>query len=250
MNLGGAALLFAAALLLCGQMAKSPAQQGQENEGTRILQRPYFQKKNKIRTGVNVNALIQETQKIVQKADQITLVWWIPEEFWRISSAQNTTVTEAQTEELIKVLRPYILIIVVDGGVGPFGTVTYSSEADTRAGIQIKDSQGTCYRPLNEDNINVEGGNLLAIIKPIFVNMLGPMGQNMHLFLFAAGDEKGQRIAEAKKPGAFSVKLGDREFRWRLPLGSLLEPKICSKCKEKCSGSWNFCPWCGTGLPK
>jgi len=87
-------------------------------------------------------------------------------------------------------------------------------------------------------------------MKPIFVNMLGPMGQNMCFFLFPAESADGRRIAEAKKEGAFSVKLGEREFRWRLPLGSLLAPKMCPKCKEKCSGAWNFCPWCGTRLLK
>ena len=223
--------LFAAVLLLCGWMSRSLAQESQRNK-------------------VDVNALVQETQKIAQQADQMTLVWWIPEEFWRVSSGRDPTVTEAQTENLIEVLRPYTLIIVVDGKVGPFGGITYKPESEIRASIQIKDRQGTYYHPLSEDKINADTKNFLSIMKPIFVNMLGPMGQNMCFFLFPAESADGRRIAEAKKDGAFSVKLGEREFRWRLPLGSLLAPKMCPKCKEKCSGAWNFCPWCGTRLLK
>ena len=185
-----------------------------------------------------------------QQADQMTLVWWIPEEFWWVSSAQDPTVTKAQTENLINVLRPYTLIIIVDGKIGPFGGVTYKPEAEIRAGVQIKDSQENYYRPLNEDKINADAKNFLSIMKPIFANMLGPMGQNMHFFFFPAESKNGNKIAEAKKEGAFSVKLREREFRWRLPLGSLLPPKTCPGCKEKCSGAWNFCPWCGTKLPK
>ena len=60
------------------------------------------------------------------------------------------------------------------------------------------------------------------MMKPIFVNMLGPMGQNMHFFLFPAKDKSGNLIADAKNEGSFTVKLADRPFKWRLPLGSIL----------------------------
>jgi len=225
------ASLFLAVLLLFLWVLNSLAQESQENK-------------------IDISALTQETQKMQQQADQMTLVWWIPEEFWWVSSAQNPTVTKAQTENLIDVLRPYILIIIVDGNIGPFGGVTYKPEAEIRAGIQIKDSRGNYYHPLSEDKIDADTKNFLSIMKPIFVNMLGPMGQNMHFFLFPAEDKNARRIAQAKKQGAFSVKLDEREFRWRLPLGSLLPPKTCPGCKEDCSGAWNFCPWCGTRLPK
>jgi len=88
------------------------------------------------------------------------------------------------------------------------------------------------------------------MIKPVIANTLGPLGQNMHFLLFPAKDKNGQNIAEAKKEGAFSVKLGEREFKWRLPLGSLLPPKICPKCGEKLSGAYNYCPYDGTPLKK
>ena len=241
--------LFVVVLLLCGWAANSLAQQSLKRASTELGRM----------SKVNALALFQDTQKILQtsassaepKTEQMTLVWWIPEEFWRVSSAYDTTITEDQIEELIKVLRPYTLIIVVDATMSSFGAVTYRPEADIRAGIQIKDARGTIYRPLSENKIDADSKNFLSIImRPIFANTLGPMGQNMHFFLFPAKTKNGRNIADAKREGAFSVKLGEREFRWRLPLGSLLRPKICSKCKENCSGAWNFCPWCGTRLPK
>lgn len=168
---------------------------------------------------VDLNALTQETQKISQKADEVTFVWWIPEEFWKISFAQDLTATEVQSEEFIKVLQPYTLIAVVDGKVGSFSGVTYSSEADIRANINIRDSQGAYYLQFNEDEVDADVKNLLSMIKPVIVNMLGPLGQNMHFLLFPAKNKNDQNIAEAKKEGTFSVRLGEREFRWRLPLG-------------------------------
>jgi hypothetical protein len=44
------------------------------------------------------------------------------------------------------------------------------------------------------------------------------------------------------------VKMGEKEFHWRLPLGSLLPPKICPKCGETFSGAYKFCPWDGSTL--
>jgi hypothetical protein len=199
---------------------------------------------------VDINALIHETQKTSQYASEMTLVWWIPEEYWRVSCAQDATIPSAQVEQLIKVMRPYTLVIVVDGRRGPGGTIAYTSEAVIRATIAMKDRNGTVYHPLGEDKVGDEVRQFLSIMKPILAGGLGPMGQNMHFFLFPAANQKGEPIAPPKKEGAFSIRLAGREFRWRLPLGSLLASKICPGCKEKCSGAWNFCPWCGTMLPK
>jgi len=223
--------LLVEALLLSGWMSDCRAAQSQ---GTKI----------------DINELIHETQKMSQKVDEMALIWWIPEEHWQASFAQDPTMTKSQAEQFLKALRPYVLVAVIDGKMGPFAGVTYKSEADIRASLQLKDSQGTFYRPLSQDKIDADARNFLSIMKPILANMLGPLGQNMHFFVFPAKNSKGQKIADAKKQGFFSVKLGQNEFRWRLPLGSLLPPKMCTKCAEKCSGAWNFCPWCGSKLPQ
>jgi len=197
---------------------------------------------------VDVQALVKETQKISQKAKEMTFIWWVPEEFWRASFKQNPNMTAAQTEEFIKVLRPYMLIVAVDGNIGTFGGVTYKSETTIRDNIKIIDSQGTRYRPLSNENVDADTRNFLSMGKPIFANMLGPMGQNMHFLVFPAKDNKGRRIAEARKEGVFSVKLREKEFKWRLPLSSLLPPKICPVDGEELKGAWKFCPWHGVKL--
>jgi hypothetical protein len=198
---------------------------------------------------VNLNTLTQETQKMSEKADEMTLIWWIPEEFWRVSFEQDPSITADQIEEFIKVLRPYTIIVAVDGKMGTFGGITYESEQTIRSLIQITDNEGATYRPLNRNSINADCENFLAMMKPVFINMLGPMGQNMHFFLFPAENKKGKKIADAGNEGTFSVELGKRIFKWRLPLGSLLLPKICPVCKEELNGAYKFCPWDGTELP-
>jgi hypothetical protein len=197
---------------------------------------------------VDLNNLIQETQQRSDKADEMTFVWWIPEEYWQVSFAQNPAMTQGQAEEFIKVFRPYTLILVVDAKVGTFGTPTYKSEAEIRNSIKLKDSQGNLYPPLSEAEVSVNTKNVLAMMKPMWTNTLGAMGQNMYFFLFLAQNKDGQGIAEAKKEGTFAVMLDEREFRWKLPLKSLLPSKICPTCNEKLSGAYKFCPWDGAKL--
>lgn len=222
--------LLVVVLLLFGWLANTSAQK------TKILK-------------IDTNALIDETQKESGEQDRMDLVWWIPEEYWVSFCENDPTITEEATEEIVKVFRPYTVIAVADGKIGTFGGVTYKSKADIQGSLRIKDSQGVYFRPLSEDLVDADTKSFLSIMRPIFVNMLGPLGENFHFFVFPGKSDKGQRIVNPNKKGTFSVLLGATEYRWRLPLSSLVPPKICPKCKEECNGAWNFCPWCGTKLP-
>jgi hypothetical protein len=197
---------------------------------------------------IDIDALVYETQKMSQAAKEMTLVWWIPEEFWRVSLEQDPNITADRTEEFLKVLRRYMIIVVIDGEVGVFGGITYKPRTTIENNIQVIDRQGTYYRPFSDEKIDASIKNFLLLMKPLLANMLGPLGENSHFFLFPAKNEKGEDIAVAKREGAFSVKLDKREFKWRLPLGSLLPPKVCPVDGEKLNGAWKFCPWHGVEL--
>ena len=70
----------------------------------------------------------------------------------------------------------------------------------------------------------------------------------MHLYLFPAKNKADKPIMEAKKDGAFTIGLADESFNWKLPLGSLLPPKVCPVDGEELNGAWKFCPWHGEAL--
>lgn len=194
---------------------------------------------------VDIMALTQETQKMSQKPSEMTLVWWIPEEYWVASFAQSPDMSKTQIDEFLKAIRPYTMVAIVDGEMGSFGGVTYKTEDFVRANTKLVDANGKTYAPKTENDVSPDTKNILQSFKPVLANMLGPMGQNMHFLLFPANGEDGKPIAAAKEKGQFSVVLGQREFKWRLPLDSLLPMKYCPACKLDCKGSWSFCPWCG-----
>ena len=197
---------------------------------------------------VNANALIQETQKMVLNPDEMTMVWWIPEEFWQVSLAQNPNIEKAQAELYMDYLRPYTLIVVAHGKIGSFGLIIYKTETQIRNSIRIIDSRGMSYSPVADEKIKYGAKYFLSMMKPVFESMLGSMGPNMHFFLFPSKSKSGQSIAIAKSDGFFSVELSEREYIWRLPLGSLVAPKICPVDGEELSGGWKFCPWHGVEL--
>jgi hypothetical protein len=197
---------------------------------------------------VEINELTVETQRMAPETDKMTMIWWVPEEFWQAIFAQDPATTKAQAEEFLSALRPYTLFVVVDGNFGSFGAVNYKSEETIRETIQLLDAQGTSYRPLVNQNVGASTKNLLSIMRPILSNMLGQMGQNMHFFLFPAKNKAGQRLLDPRTEGSFSIKLAESAFKWRLPLGSLLAPKVCPVDGERLNGAWKFCPWHGGKL--
>jgi hypothetical protein len=199
---------------------------------------------------IDLTALIHETQKLVQGSGETGIVWWMPEEFWGASLSQNKRVTAAGTEAFLKTVRPYTIVAVFRGTVGPFGGVTYESEEQIRTGIRLVDMQGTSYSPLTDEQLSADLKSLLQIMKPMLANMLGPLGQNMQFCVFSGTTRAGAPIVNTTQKGHFKITLEKREYVWRLPLDSVLPGKVCPECHEPCKGSWNFCPWCGTKLPQ
>ncbi|MEW6200611.1 MAG: zinc ribbon domain-containing protein [bacterium] len=199
---------------------------------------------------ISLEELIKETQKMSPKPNEMTMVWWIPEEFWQITFSQGE-ISEEDVKELLAVVSPYTIFVVVEGKIGVIGNVTYSSEDEILNKLKVIDTRGVSRVPLiGDETETADIKTFMSILKPIIANMLGPLGENMHFFLFPSSDEDGKKIYDPMKEGTFTILLGEEEFKWRLPLGSLLSPKVCPKCGEKLSGAYKYCPWDGTKLPE
>jgi hypothetical protein len=197
---------------------------------------------------INIDALTSETQKTSTEADRVTVIWWVPEEYWQVTLAQDDKLTPPQIEDFVRPLRQYTVFAVAEGKVGTYGAITYKPEDEVRKSIRLIDNSGIGYLPVSSDKIDSDTLAVLLMIKPVLANMNGPVGQNMHFVLFPAKDKAGKQIAPATTEGAFSLKFGASEFKWRLPLGSLLPRKICPTDGEELNGAWKFCPWHGEKL--
>ena len=195
---------------------------------------------------IDLRALVRETQLMSEAPNEMTMVWWLPEQFWQASLGQRLPAD--QVEEVLKVVRRYMLIAVVDGRIGPFGGMSFSPEQSVRANVTLKDAAGVNYAPLGESSIDPDMKNLIQAMKPVVANMLGAIGQNMHFVLFPSKSADGRLVADPASKGTLWVLVGGKDFRYRLPLGSLLSPKYDPGTGETFPGNYNFNPYTGTKL--
>lgn len=199
--------------------------------------------------GIDMAALIAETQKHSPRGDELTMAWWIPGEFWTASLGSAPGMSPEMIGEFLAVVDRYNTFAIVDGTIGPMGGMTFRQEKWVRENTHLVDARGHRYSPLGEGAVDADMKNLLMDMKPVIANAAGPIGQNMHFLLFPVADGEGRPLLPpARETGRFGVEVGKTRFEWHLPLDSLLPAGRCTDCARDTSGSWKFCPWCGRTL--
>ena len=140
------------------------------------------------------------------------------------------------------------IFAIADGKMGAFGAIDYSSNDELAKKLALVDTEGKPLAALTEEKQSAATRNMLAVMKPIFANMLGEFGKNISFFVYEGKAKNGSRRIDPTKQGLLVAKLNSEEFRWRLPLGSLLPERICPKCGEILPGNYNVCPFDVTPL--
>ncbi len=192
---------------------------------------------------------IRETQYSSGENNHLCLIWWIPSEYWVYSASTKDSATQASLRLIAETLEPYVVVAAAYGAMGEFASVSYSTDEDLFANISLRDIHGRTHLPLAPDKVDGEATNFLAMMKPVFAGMIGPLGKNLNFYLWPATVDS-LRLADPMAAGSLSVKLFSDSLRVRLPLNALLPEQICSKCGERSEGAWDFCPWCGNKLKK
>ncbi len=197
---------------------------------------------------IDATELIRDTQKSSNAGGGIDMAWWIPDEFWKVSLANRPNSTPEQQEMLLKVVHPYFIVGIISGKSGLFGAITFRPGAEIRDLVQLKDNEGNIYKPLADDKIDASVPALLGLMKPVMARAMGPMGENLNFFVFEGTKKDGTRRYDPLKDGGFEIDFGERVFKWKLPLNSLLPKQKCPVCGEILSGTYKYCPYDGTKL--
>ena len=197
---------------------------------------------------LDLTEIARDTQRLSTEGGELNIVWWLPEEFWATSIAANTSVKPAQLQMFAKFVHPYFIVGVVSGKILNLGPPTYRTEAEIRGIIRLKDDAGTVYLPLPTNNVAASVPALEALMKPGMAKMLGPLGENMNYYVFPGSRKDGSRVCDATKRGTCEIDLGDKVFKWKLPLESVLPKQKCPTCGEILSGGYKYCPYDGTLL--
>jgi hypothetical protein len=195
-----------------------------------------------------LNEIVRDTQRQGNRAGRVTLVWWLIPEFWRAAMAASATVPVDKIDEMVTSIRDINVFVIVDAKIGASGTADFASSDELQKTLSVIDTLGKPVGLIPSEKQSAATKNMLAIMKPVMTNMLGEFGKNLTFFVFEGKNQNGSRRIDPAKPGSLIVKLNAEEFRWRLPLGSLLSRKICPKCNETFPGNYAFCPFDATPL--
>jgi hypothetical protein len=193
-------------------------------------------------------AMIRDLEMTSKSGQHLTIVIWLPGEYWRASLQHQTSLTPEGAAKFIKALDPYVIVAAVDGEIGFAGAIDYTDEAALRKLTFIEDSSGGHLQPLEPDTLPTGVRNVVDMMHPMFSNMMGAMGAHIQVFVFPAMGKDGTRIAEVTKSGSFTVHVGVNSYRYRLPLGSFLPPMIDAKTGESFPGNYHFNPFTGDTL--
>ena len=196
---------------------------------------------------VDLGKFSQELQRSENVAGSFKMIWWIPTEFWE-ESFKQAAMTREQKEGFQKAVNDYIVVAVIDGQINQLGGLTPQSAEHVRKNVTVQADDGKPLLPLGDDDVATETRTLLMMMKPMFGKMLGEFGKGMELVCFKGKDDSGARLLDPRKKGQLLVSYGGKEYKWRLPLGSLLPPKYDAESGEKFPGNYLFSPYTGAKL--
>jgi hypothetical protein len=173
----------------------------------------------------------------------IKQVWWIPQEYWEVSLNDSKYSNQALQDEIKGILKNYIIVIATDVDIKPYGSLKGNEIT-----ISLTGTDNQTYSPIEKDKSSEEVFSLLDVLKPTMKNMLGQFGEKMNYFVFKKRNAKNNIIAGPLQRGQMAININNEDFIFRLPLGSMVEKKICPIDDELLNGNWEYCPWHGKKL--
>ncbi len=195
---------------------------------------------------IDLQALVRETQITRQASQGLDLVWWIPSDYW-VESLRKSALTPKQQQDLVAAVDDYILVAALQGTIGTLGVMSSISKEELEKETTLVIGK-TSLSPIPEGDLSPGARNFIQMMKPLLANMMGAMGQGMHFIAFKGKDAEGKHLVDPKAKGRIVVKMGAKEFPFRLPLGSLLPPKIDTDSGEHFPGNYDYNPFTGKKL--
>jgi hypothetical protein len=197
---------------------------------------------------VDMGKLTEDTQRTSTDDKNLSLVWWVPPEFWAVSAAQSGGTDQAEIDEFTKLFSKYTIVAVVKGEMGVISMSKFYDENEVRAIARLVDAKGRKLEPIPTKKLESDLVILLSLLKPILKSMIGPAGENMHFLAFPGKDASGAVIADAFRDGEVVVMLDDERFSFKTPLPSLLAPMYDATTGQAFPGTFRYNPYTGSAL--
>lgn len=193
-----------------------------------------------------VAEILRDAQRTTQAEGNLTMVMWMPQQFWEESMKSNPALTAEGRAQVLAPLADYALFGVMRAKVGAAGISDVQPKAELVKNLKLE-VNGKLVQPLAPEAIAPGAQMLLSSIKPAMAAMGGAAMQGMEFVVFPAKAD-GKPLIDALQAGTLQVSLYDQVYRWRTPLGSLLPVKLDAKTGEEFPGNYSFNPYTGEKL--
>jgi hypothetical protein len=194
----------------------------------------------------NVEEVVRDTQRTSIEGETFSLVWWIPEQFWDESLKGNAGVPAAMRTQITSVMGEYNIVALLRATTGAEGMQGVQSKDELVKNTRVEIG-GKLVEPLPAEQISPAALALLSQLKPMLTASMGQLGQGME-FVTYPGKANGKLLIDAGQPGSLAITFYGKKHLWRLPLGSLLPPRVDKKTGEDFPGNYQFNPFTGDKL--
>lgn len=201
--------------------------------------------------GQNVNSLEElATNSVVKKVENrnLNISMWLTNYLWEYSAKSAPQIDEAFLEDMLRIVKDYNIFGVVVGKMDGNEIIRYADEEAIRSTVVLIGQDSVEYEPLPEDEISEELDFVLRAMKPMYAQMMGQFGENMHLIVFQKRNSAGELIADPLVEKNITLHTSGIDFEWRLPMSALVPKKKCPEDGELVNGTWKFCPYHGNEL--
>ena len=195
----------------------------------------------------SIEELVRETQRTSSADGNLTMVWWMPFEFWQASLGANAQVPEELRNQILSLMSKYNIIAVVRARPAPEGFTDIQSKDAIQKAITVT-FEGKPVQAVPPEQLDPAMQVILAQFKPAVAGMLGQVGQAME-FLIYPGVADGKRLIDPTQPGLLKVSLFSQDIQFRLPLGSVMPLRTDPKSGETFPGNYLYNPFTGEKLP-
>src|SRR5579863_6562832 len=107
------------------------------------------------------NALVKDLEMTNHADDRLTIVLWLPTEFWRSSLENAGKLAPKEIERFVKELDPYVVVAVADGTSGIAGSVTFADPDVLKSSMTIEDARGNLLSALPDNDVSPGVRNLV-----------------------------------------------------------------------------------------
>ncbi|HRJ73422.1 MAG TPA: hypothetical protein PLS03_14450 [Terrimicrobiaceae bacterium] len=192
--------------------------------------------------------LSQETAQSHRDSKEFVFVWWIPTAILEVAMKAGLRSSEAERNKILKLVDGYTIFAVAHFRFGTHGEVAVMSREDLmetsvfRVGNQVVPPEDEALMPYTVFQA-------INLLRPLTSQLVGGVDQGYH-FIVYPNRKAGKPMISPDQAGRFEYSVGGRDFRWKLPLGSVLPPMVDPITGEVFPGNYRYNPFTGGELRK